>query len=301
MAIDFPDSPSVDQQYTVGDRAWTWNGDYWALTLTSSTFTASDDPPSSASAGDIWFESDTGKSFVYYDSFWVEIAGRAGSTTISSTEGSNVSVSGTDGEIQYASNNTLASSNTFVWDTANTQLTIGGDILANNVTANLSIIGNNITANANTTTNVIKTNTWQTATGNAAISLNDSGVITSNISLSNASVSGDLTVSGNLLAYLQSNEQTASYTLALTDASKVVEMNVGSANNLTVPANSTVAFPVGTQIIVIQKGAGTTTFVAAGGVTINSRNTATDLNAQYSAATLLKVATDTWYLFGDII
>ena len=145
MAIDFPDSPSVDQQYTVGDRTWTWNGDYWALTLTSSTFTASDDPPSGASAGDIWFESDTGKSFVYYDSFWVEIAGRAGSTTISGGGGSNVSVSGTDGEIQYASNSELASSNTFVWDNANTQLTIGGDILANNVTANANVVADGIT------------------------------------------------------------------------------------------------------------------------------------------------------------
>jgi len=137
MAIDFPDSPSVDQQYTVGDRTWTWNGDYWALTLTSSTFTASDDPPSGASAGDIWFESDTGKSFVYYDSFWVEIAGRAGSTTISSG-GSNVSVSGTDGEIQFASNSTLSSSTSLVWDTANTQLTVGGDIVADGITIDSS-------------------------------------------------------------------------------------------------------------------------------------------------------------------
>jgi len=133
MAIDFPDSPSVDQQYTVGDRTWTWNGSYWALTLTSSTFTASDNPPSGASAGDFWFESDTGKTFVYYDSYWVEVAGRAGSTTIASG-GSNVSVSGTDGEIQYASNNTLASSNTFVWD-----------IVVNNVTANANVVADGIT------------------------------------------------------------------------------------------------------------------------------------------------------------
>jgi len=80
MAIDFPDSPSAGQQYTVGDRTWTWNGDYWALTLTSSTFTASDDPPSGASAGDIWFESSTGKTYIRYDSYWIEI-GAASSYT----------------------------------------------------------------------------------------------------------------------------------------------------------------------------------------------------------------------------
>jgi hypothetical protein len=56
-------------------------------------------------------------------------------------------------------------------------------------------------------------------------------------------------------------EKTASYTLVLTDAYKAIEMNVASANNLTVPPNSSVAFPTGTQLIVIQTGAGTTTLV----------------------------------------
>lgn len=143
MAIDFPNSPSVDQQYTVGDRTWTWNGSYWALTLTSSTFTASDNPPSGASAGDFWFESDTGKTFVYYDSYWVEVAGRAGSTTITSS-GSSVSVSGADGEIQYASSGSLASSTSFTWDNASTALTIAGNIVANNVTANANIVADSI-------------------------------------------------------------------------------------------------------------------------------------------------------------
>jgi hypothetical protein len=73
MAIDFPDSPTVDQQYSVGDRTWTWNGTYWQLSQTSSTFTASDTAPVNPSAGDIWFESDTGQTFVYYDQSWVEI------------------------------------------------------------------------------------------------------------------------------------------------------------------------------------------------------------------------------------
>lgn len=73
MAIDFPDSPTVDQQYSVGDRTWTWNGTYWQLSQTSSTFTASDTAPINPSAGDIWFESDTGQTFIYYDQSWVEI------------------------------------------------------------------------------------------------------------------------------------------------------------------------------------------------------------------------------------
>jgi len=96
------------------------------------------------------------------------------------------------------------------------------------------------------------------------------------------------------------NRQTASYTLVLSDADKLVEMNVGSANNLTVPLNSSVAFSTGTQILLAQYGAGQTTIVATSGVTIRSNGGKLKLNAQYSGATLVKIAENEWYLFGDI-
>ena len=96
------------------------------------------------------------------------------------------------------------------------------------------------------------------------------------------------------------NRQTASYTLVLSDADKLVEMNVGSANNLTVPLNSSVAFSTGTQILLAQYGAGQTTIVATSGVTIRSNGAKLKLNAQYSGATLVKIAENEWYLFGDI-
>ena len=96
------------------------------------------------------------------------------------------------------------------------------------------------------------------------------------------------------------NRQTASYTLVLSDADKLVEMNVGSANNLTVPLNSSVAFATGTQILLAQYGSGQTTIVATSGVTIRSNGAKLKLNAQYSGATLVKIAENEWYLFGDI-
>jgi hypothetical protein len=96
------------------------------------------------------------------------------------------------------------------------------------------------------------------------------------------------------------NRQTASYTLVLSDADKLVEMNVGSANNLTVPLNSSVAFSTGTQILLAQYGAGQTTIVATSGVTIRSNDGKLKLNAQYSGATLVKIGENEWYLFGDI-
>jgi hypothetical protein len=95
------------------------------------------------------------------------------------------------------------------------------------------------------------------------------------------------------------NSQTVSYTLVLSDASKLVEINSGSANNLTVPLNSSVAFPVGTQVSLLQVGAGQMTVVPTGGVTINPASML-KLRAQWSSATLIKRANpDTWVLVGD--
>ena len=98
---------------------------------------------------------------------------------------------------------------------------------------------------------------------------------------------------------LATNAQTESYTLVLTDQSKVVEMGVGSANNLTVPLNSSVEFPTGTVITVLQTGAGQTTINPTGGVTING-TPGLKLRAQWSSATLIKRATDTWVAIGDL-
>jgi hypothetical protein len=115
-----------------------------------------------------------------------------------------------------------------------------------------------------------------------------------------ASMLTDEIGTGNvLLSDMATSAQSASYTLVLADKAKVVEMSVGSANNLTVPLNATVAFPVGTQIHIVQTGSGQTTVVATGGVTINTATTL-KLRAQWSAATLIKRAENTWVLVGDL-
>ena len=95
------------------------------------------------------------------------------------------------------------------------------------------------------------------------------------------------------------NAQTTSYTAVLADAGKLVEISNASANNFTVPLNSSVAYPIGTQINILQTGAGQTTVVATGGVTINA-TPGLKLRAQWSSATLIKRATDTWVLVGDL-
>jgi len=100
---------------------------------------------------------------------------------------------------------------------------------------------------------------------------------------------------------LQQNEQTGTtYTLVLADGGKLVEMNNASANTLTVPPNSSVALPVGSQILVLQTGAGQTTLAAGAGVTVNSKDGNLKLSAQWCAATLIKRATDVWVAVGDL-
>jgi len=115
-----------------------------------------------------------------------------------------------------------------------------------------------------------------------------------------AGASDDNYFAGKLINTYKYNRQTASYTLVLSDRSKLVEMNVATANNLTIPLNSSVAFEIGTQIEISQYGAGQTTIVATSGVTIRSQSGNLKIAAQYVAVTLLKIGTDEWYCFGNL-
>ena len=115
----------------------------------------------------------------------------------------------------------------------------------------------------------------------------------------NADVSATAAIDLGKLADISTNAQTASYTLVLEDKNKLVEMNVASGNTLTVPPNSSVAFPVGAQIRVLQTNTGQCTITAGAGVTING-TPGLKLRTQWASATLIKRATDTWVAVGDL-
>jgi hypothetical protein len=101
MAIDFPNSPAVNDTFTSGSTTWTWDGAKWSLVVTELTgptgptgavgdtgpagpagatgpdgifATSSATPPENPAVGDAWFNSETGQIYVYYDNFWVESA-----------------------------------------------------------------------------------------------------------------------------------------------------------------------------------------------------------------------------------
>ena len=102
---------------------------------------------------------------------------------------------------------------------------------------------------------------------------------------------------------LVTNAQTASYTLVLADKDKLVEVSNASANTVTIPTNASVAYPTGTQINILQTGAGQTTISGTSGVTVNSTGATTaspKLRAQWSSATIIKRGENSWVVIGDI-
>lgn len=93
------------------------------------------------------------------------------------------------------------------------------------------------------------------------------------------------------------NTRTASYTLVAADRGKLIEMNVSGANTVTVPNETGIGgvnFPIGTQILVVQTGAGATTVSPAAGVTIQSTTGGLTTVTRYSAVLLYKRASNNW-------
>jgi hypothetical protein len=104
---------------------------------------------------------------------------------------------------------------------------------------------------------------------------------------------------GTSIINLTINAQTGTtYTPVLADNGKLVTLSNASAITLTVPTNASVAYATGAQINIEQIGAGQVTVVGDTGVTVNG--TGTKLRTQWSAATLVKLGTDSWTLIGDL-
>jgi len=112
------------------------------------------------------------------------------------------------------------------------------------------------------------------------------------------------TVNG-LVTFTVGSDQTADYTAVLTDQYQVlVPMNKATAVAFKIPTNASVAFPVGTAITILNKGAGAVTIsaVTSGTTTVLSAGAvaASPTLAQYKTAVCIKTATDTWYVAGAV-
>jgi hypothetical protein len=122
------------------------------------------------------------------------------------------------------------------------------------------------------------------------------------------SATGDILTAAmfnGLVTFTVDADQTADYTAVLDDAYQVlVPMNKATAVAFKLPTNASVAFPVGTAITVLNKGAGLCTIsaVTSGTTTVLSAGAvaASPTLAQYKTAVCIKTATDTWYVVGSI-
>ena len=108
-----------------------------------------------------------------------------------------------------------------------------------------------------------------------------------------------------LVAYTINADNTSDYTATISDAYQVLEvMNKATAIAFKIPTNASVAFPVGTAITILNKGAGLVTIsaVTSGTTTVLSAGAvaASPTLAQYKTAVCIKTATDAWYVVGAI-
>jgi len=111
------------------------------------------------------------------------------------------------------------------------------------------------------------------------------------------------TITSPSISYDINTQTGTTYTFVLGDAGDIVTSNNASTVVMTIPPNSSVAYPIGTSLTVVSIGAGLTNFAIGAGVTINSTGAvpaAPVLRIAHSSATAIKIATDTWQVVGDI-
>jgi hypothetical protein len=188
------------------------------------------------------------------------------------------------------------------------------NVVADSSTDTLTLVaGSNVTITTNATTDSITlsatdTNTTysvsaETVSGGANIRLTDSASTTDDVKIEGTGSvlvtrTDANTISINGVTDLSFNAQIASYTVVLLDKDKMIEMSNASPNTLTIPTDS-IDFPVGSQISVMQTGAGQTSIVGDSGVTVVG-TPGLNLRAQWSAATVVKRASNSWVAIGDL-
>ena len=127
----------------------------------------------------------------------------------------------------------------------------------------------------------------------------DPKVPTATAGNSDTSIASTAFVQGEKLKVVNPQTGTA-YTLVLSDKDKVIESSNASVQTITVPPNTSVAFPIGTIIQITWAGATKPSVAAGAGVTINSPGGLLGCRVAWSTITLRKRGTDLWILSDDV-
>jgi hypothetical protein len=313
--------------YLRGDGSWqtpeTGASDWSEITGKPSTF-----PPDTHNHDDRYYtesESDallTGKADASHTHIWADITDKP--TTFSPSAHNHSASEITDFDAEVANNSSVAA------NTAKVSYTDAAKVATIETNADVTDsenVGSSIHGSAAKTTladadtiplidsaasNVLKKITWaniKVVLGNTFVNLTGNESISGTKTFSTIPVlpASDPTSDNQAArkAYVDSskyqsaiNTQTNNYQLVLADAGKTVIMNSASARTVTIPANGTVNYPVGTIINIMRQGTGSVQIVVSS-VTGYSAN-GYYLNKQYSGCSLQKIGTNTWCVFGDM-
>lgn len=219
------------------------------------------------------------------DTFTI-VRGRAGTSAIAHSAGAAVK--------HVLTSDDLDAFNTAVSPVSS--ITFAGSSSGTMILQGAAISSGTVTLPAGTAT-LVSTSATQTLTNKTIDSA--SNTLTGVVTLTGAQTLTNKTLTAPVVN-LDINAQTGTtYTLVLADNGKLVTLSNASAITLTVPTNASVAFPTGSQINLVQTGAGQVTVAGDTGVTVSS-TPGLKLRAQYSGATLIKTGTDSWLLLGDV-
>jgi len=267
-------------------------------TTASPTFAGLKLNPSSQPTGVnglIYYDSINNKFEFYQNGAWVELGSGNVIGPSSSTDNDIVLFNGTTGTLIKDSGKTLPSG--AVVGTSDTQT------LQNKTLDNTNVIaikdGNLIIQNSTDITKQAKFDTSGiTASTTRTYTLPDANTTLVGTDVAQTLTNKTLT-DAKLISAINVQTGTA-YTLVLTDASKLIIFTNASAITVTVPSNASVAFPIGTQIDLVQGGTGKVTVSPASGVTINSQSGNKSIAGQWVGVSLIKTDTDTWLLLGNL-
>tara|TARA_R110002020_G_scaffold57246_2_gene157730 strand:- start:93 stop:869 length:777 start_codon:yes stop_codon:yes gene_type:complete len=229
-----------------------------------------------------------------------------GSTTAAGASTNHVLVKQADGDTEWAAAPSSTPTVITVADTTDTSCSVAvfesatGD-LAPKTDGGLTYNAGTGTLTATALAGPLTGNVTGNASGTAlTVTQAAQSAITSTGTLTGVTVSGTATIGVAVGQAVDLDRKTADYTLVLGDAGKVIEINSGSAENVTIPPNSSVAFPLGTQVVVVRLGAGDVTIVEGSGVTTRSDGDKAKIKAQYGSCVLIKHETNEWYILGNL-
>lgn len=175
-------------------------------------------------------------------------------------------------------------------------------VSANSGSNVLSIGGGTSTMNAATQISLYTGATTTTTTGTEAMRIASDGLVSLLLGANNTPANTPSTTAVGYLGAPQSlSLDSADYTLVMSDAGKSVDKTTASTRTLTIPANSSVAFPVGTIICGSNEGSGALTIAITTDTLRWTSSTGSRTVAQHGSWSIRKITSTVWRLTGDEI